>query len=61
MQDKFKLAPGGLIAIVEILRLGLTKGIDISQALRDLEFSFDEKGMLTAQVPETMEWSTEDQ
>lgn len=41
-----KLAPEALAHIVEILRLGLTEGRDISQLLRDLDLVPNSLGQL---------------
>lgn len=41
-----KLASDALIAIIEILRVGITEGKDVSQMLRDLDLIPNESGML---------------
>ena len=41
-----KLAPDALIGILEILRKGLTEGVDISSLLRELDLESDQQGRL---------------
>ena len=41
-----KLAPEALAQIIEILRLGLMEGCDVSQLLRDLDLVPNERGLL---------------
>lgn len=50
-----KLSKHGLIRIVEIVRLGLTEGRDISQMLRELDLVADERNELT---PSDQTWSS---